>query len=66
MWLIFNFLFIENYSSYNLQNSRRRTSRRAQVRMLQFHLGVRRKQPWEAEGGRDLGGRREGEGKGET
>jgi hypothetical protein len=31
--------------------------------MLQFHFGRRRKQSLEAEGGRDLGGRWEGEGK---
>jgi hypothetical protein len=37
----------------------------AQVRMLQSHLGGRRKQSWEAEGGRYLGGRGELEGKGE-
>jgi len=41
---------------YNPQNSRRLINRRAQVRMLRSYLG-RRKQSWEAEGGRDLSGR---------
>jgi hypothetical protein len=54
------------YLRYNPQNSRRLTSRRAQVRMLQSHLGGRRKQSREAEGERELDGRREGEGKRET
>jgi hypothetical protein len=36
-------------------------SKRAQVRMLQSHLGGRRKLSQEAGGGRDLGERGEGE-----
>jgi hypothetical protein len=47
------------YLGYNPKISRRITSRRAQMRMLQSHLGGRRKQS--QEGGRDLGGRRQGE-----
>jgi hypothetical protein len=50
-----------NYPGYNPQNSMRLTSRRAQVRMLQSHLGGSKKQSREAEGGRELGGREEGE-----
>jgi hypothetical protein len=50
-------------TEYNAQKSRL-TSRRAQVRMLQSHLGGRRKQSLWGEGGRDLG--RRGEEKGNT
>jgi hypothetical protein len=38
----------------------------SQVRMLQYHLGVRRKQSWGAERGRDLGRRGDREGMGRT
>ena len=53
------------YLGYNPQNSRRLTSRRAQVRMLQSHLGGREKQSQKAKGASDLGERGERKGKGE-
>jgi hypothetical protein len=40
-----------DYPGYNPQNSRRLASQSAEVRMLQSHLGGRRKQ--RAEGGRE-------------
>jgi hypothetical protein len=46
-----------------LTDYRNLTSRKAQVRMVQSHLeevGNRENSHWEAEGGKDLGGRREG------
>ena len=51
------------YLGYIPQNSRRLTSQRAQVRMLQSYLGGRRKQYLGEEGGRNLGVRGEGKGK---
>lgn len=51
------------YPGYNPQNSRKLTSQKAQVRMLQFHLGGRRKQSQEAEG-KGEGTKWEREGKG--
>jgi hypothetical protein len=41
------------YPGYNPQNSRKLRNRSTQVRMLQSHLGERRMQLLEAEGGRD-------------
>jgi hypothetical protein len=51
------------YIRYSLQNRRRLINQRAQVRMPQYHLGGRRKQSQEANGGRVLGrkGDREGD-----
>ena len=44
---------------YKLRTVRSETSRKAQVRMLQFHLEVGKKNSLETEGGgRDFGGRR--------
>ena len=44
-----------DYLGYNPQAERSITSRKAQERMLQFHLEGGRKKSSEPEGGRDLG-----------
>ena len=54
------------FPGHNPQNSKRLTSQRAQMRMLQSHLGGRRKKSLEADRGKDLGGRGDREGKWRT
>lgn len=53
------------YLGYNPQNSRRLSHRRVQVTMPQSHLGERRKQSQEGNGGRALVGERSRREKGE-